>query len=56
MSLANRGQASTELFGAAGLLDVDRSPEGDLSALAGEAFDAVVDVSAYVPPAGTQGR
>jgi 2'-hydroxyisoflavone reductase len=47
--LANRGQTSTELFGAVGRFDVDRSRGGDLSALAGQAFDAVVDVSAYVP-------
>ncbi|CAN5415822.1 SDR family oxidoreductase [soil metagenome] len=50
--LANRGRTSTDLFGAAGRLDVDRSDPsagGDLSALAEQAFDAVVDVSAYVP-------
>jgi 2'-hydroxyisoflavone reductase len=47
--LANRGRTTTELFGAAGRIDVDRGPDGDLDALRGERFDAVVDVSAYVP-------
>jgi 2'-hydroxyisoflavone reductase len=47
--LANRGRTSTDLFGAAGRIEIDRSPDGDLSALADESFDAVIDVSAYVP-------
>lgn len=47
--LANRGRTTTELFGAAGRFDVDRGRDGDLGALEGQQFDAVVDVSAYVP-------
>lgn len=47
--LANRGRTTTELFGAAGRFDIERGHEVDLSALAEESFDAVVDVSAYVP-------
>ena len=46
--LANRGQTTTETFGAEGLLRIDRDA-GDLEALAGRSFDAVIDVSAYTP-------
>lgn len=47
--LANRGRTTTELFGAAGRFDIDRGHHTDLSALEGQRFDAVLDVSAYVP-------
>lgn len=47
VTLFNRGQTRPELFPAAEKLRGDR--DGDLGALAGRAFDAVVDTSGYVP-------
>jgi 2'-hydroxyisoflavone reductase len=47
LTLFNRGQTRPELFPAAEKLRGDR--DGDLGALAGRAFDAVVDTSGYVP-------
>lgn len=46
--LANRGETTTDTFGGQGLLRIDRDA-GDLAALADRSFDAVIDVSAYVP-------
>jgi 2'-hydroxyisoflavone reductase len=47
VTLFNRGQTNPELFPEAEKLRGDR--DGDLSALAGRTFDAVVDTSGYVP-------
>jgi len=47
VALFNRGQTMPELFPDAEKLRGDR--EGDLSALEGRAWDAVVDTSGYVP-------
>lgn len=47
LTLFNRGQTRPELFGDVEKLRGDRN--GDLGALAGRAFDAVVDTSGYVP-------
>ena len=47
MTLFNRGQTRPELFPEVEKLHGDR--DGDLSALEGRAFDAVVDTSGYVP-------
>jgi len=47
VTLFNRGQTRPELFPEAERLRGDR--DGDLSALAGRTFDAVVDTSGYVP-------
>jgi 2'-hydroxyisoflavone reductase len=47
VTLFNRGQTRPELFPAVEKLQGDR--DGDLSALAGRSFDAVVDTSGYVP-------
>src|SRR3954469_10426948 len=47
VTLFNRGQTRPELFPDLEKLHGDR--DGDLSALAGRAFDAVVDTSGYVP-------
>ncbi len=46
--LGNRGRTTPDTYGAAGRLRIDRD-RGDLDALRDEAFDAVLDVSAYVP-------
>ena len=47
VTLFNRGQTRPELFADVERLRGDR--DGDLSALAGRTFDAVVDTSGYVP-------
>jgi 2'-hydroxyisoflavone reductase len=47
LTLFNRGQTRPELFPGVEKLRGDR--DGDLSALAGRDFDAVVDTSGYVP-------
>ncbi len=47
VTLFNRGQTRPELFPGVERLRGDR--DGDLSALGGQAFDAVVDTSGYVP-------
>src|SRR3954464_13496982 len=47
VTLFNRGQTRPELFPEAEKLHGDR--DGDLSALAGRSFDALVDTSGYVP-------
>jgi 2'-hydroxyisoflavone reductase len=47
VTLFNRGQTNPELFPEAEKLHGDR--DGDLGALAGREFDAVVDTSGYVP-------
>ena len=47
LTLFNRGQTNPDLFPEAERLRGDR--DGDLSALEGRAFDAVVDTSGYVP-------
>src|SRR5881275_2646892 len=47
VTLFNRGQTRPELFPDVEKLHGDR--DGDLSALDGRAFDAVVDTSGYVP-------
>jgi len=47
VTLFNRGQTRPELFGHVEKLRGDR--DGDLVALAGRTFDAVVDTSGYVP-------
>jgi 2'-hydroxyisoflavone reductase len=47
VTMFNRGQTRPELFPDVEKLRGDR--DGDLSALAGRAFDAVVDTSGYVP-------
>ena len=47
MTLFNRGQTRPELFGEVEKLRGDR--DGDLDALRGRSFDAVVDTSGYVP-------
>ncbi len=47
VTLFNRGQTRPELFPEAEKLRGDR--DGDLTALAGRSFDAVVDTSGYVP-------
>lgn len=47
VTLFNRGQTRPELFPDVEKLHGDR--DGDLSALAGRSFDAVVDTSGYVP-------
>src|SRR3954470_22708139 len=47
VTLFNRGQTRPELFPTVEKLHGDR--DGDLSALAGRSFDAVVDTSGYVP-------
>jgi 2'-hydroxyisoflavone reductase len=47
VTIFNRGQTRPELFPDVEKLRGDR--DGDLSALAGRAFDAVVDTSGYVP-------
>src|SRR4051812_34009720 len=47
VTLFNRGQTRPELFPDVERLRGDR--DGDLSALDGRAFDAVVDTSGYVP-------
>jgi 2'-hydroxyisoflavone reductase len=47
VTLFNRGRTRPELFPEAEKLHGDR--EGDLSALAGRAFDGVVDTSGYLP-------
>lgn len=47
VTLFNRGQTRPELFPEVEKLRGDR--DGDLGALAGRAFDAVVDTSGYVP-------
>jgi 2'-hydroxyisoflavone reductase len=52
VTLFNRGQTRPELFPDLEKLHGDR--DGDLSALAGRAFDAVVDTSGYVPRVVTQ--
>ena len=51
--LANRGVTTAETFGAEGHITIDREA-GDLGGLRGIGFDAVVDVSAYVPRHVTQ--
>ncbi len=47
VTLFNRGQTSPELFPAVEKLRGDR--DGDLGALRGRSFDAVIDTSGYVP-------
>ena len=47
VALFNRGRTNPELFPDVEKLRGDR--EGDLSALSGRSWDAVVDTSAYVP-------
>src|SRR5436305_5189641 len=47
VTLFNRGQTRPELFPEAEKLRGDRN--GDLAALSGRGFDAVVDTSGYVP-------
>src|ERR1700749_2612402 len=47
VTLFNRGQTRPELFPDVEKLHGDR--DGDLSALAGRSFDAVVDPSGYAP-------
>src|ERR687890_2418167 len=47
LTLFNRGRTNPELFPEAEKLRGDR--DGDLGALAGLSFDAVVDTSGYVP-------
>jgi 2'-hydroxyisoflavone reductase len=47
-TLFNRGRTNPELYPGVERLIGDRA--GDLSALAGRAWDAVLDVAAYVPP------
>jgi 2'-hydroxyisoflavone reductase len=47
LTLFNRGQTRPELFPEVEKLHGDR--DGDLAALAGRSFDAVVDTSGYVP-------
>lgn len=47
VTLFNRGQTNPDLFAEVEKLRGDR--DGDLSALEGRAFDAVVDTSGYVP-------
>jgi 2'-hydroxyisoflavone reductase len=47
VTLFNRGQTRPELFPGVEKLRGDR--DGDLAALEGRAFDAVVDTSGYVP-------
>src|SRR6266700_7445087 len=47
VTLFNRGQTRPELFSGVEKLRGDR--DGDLAALEGRAFDAVVDTSGYVP-------
>src|SRR5213076_182995 len=47
LTLFNRGQTHPELFPEAEKLRGDR--DGDLDALRGRSFDAVVDTSGYVP-------
>src|SRR6476620_595763 len=47
VTLFNRGQTRPELFPDVEKLHGDR--DGDLGALAGRAFDAIVDTSGYVP-------
>ena len=47
VTLFNRGQARPELFPELEKLRGDR--DGDLGALIGRSFDAVVDTSGYVP-------
>jgi 2'-hydroxyisoflavone reductase len=49
VTLFNRGQTNPELFPDLERLQGDRN--GDLSALAGRAWDAVIDTSGYVPHA-----
>lgn len=48
VALFNRGQTNADLFPAAEALLGDRSA-GDVAALAGERFDATIDVSGYTP-------
>src|SRR5918995_3325063 len=47
MTLFNRGETNPELFAEAEKLRGDR--DGDLAALEGRSWDAVVDPSGYVP-------
>src|SRR5215210_9569282 len=47
VTLFNRGRTNADLFPEAEKLRGDR--DGDLGALAGRSFDAVVDTSGYVP-------
>src|ERR1700753_3251959 len=47
VTLFNRGQTRPELFPDVEKLQGDR--DGDLTALAGRTFDAVVDTSGYIP-------
>src|SRR5215208_1663863 len=47
VTLFNRGQTNPDLFPAVEKLRGDR--DGDLGALEGRSFDAVVDTSGYVP-------
>jgi 2'-hydroxyisoflavone reductase len=47
LTLFNRGQTRPELFPTVEKLRGDR--DGDLNALAGRSFDAVIDTSGYVP-------
>src|SRR5256885_2300298 len=47
LTLFNRGQTRPELFPGVEKLRGDR--DGDLGALAGRDFDAVIDTSGYVP-------
>src|SRR6478736_9814683 len=47
VTLFNRGQTRPELFPGVEKLRGDR--DGDLGALGGRSFDAVVDTSGYVP-------
>src|SRR5215218_6043176 len=47
LTLFNRGRTNPDLFPEAEKLRGDR--DGDLGALAGRSFDAVVDTSGYVP-------
>src|SRR3954452_16259807 len=47
VTLFNRGQTNPDLFPDVEKLRGDR--DGDLGALAGRSFDAVVDTSGYVP-------
>lgn len=49
--LANRGETSTDLFGAAGHFKIDRGAKANYASLEGQTFDAVLDVSAYFPRA-----